>query len=251
MSTENPSYILEGCDFDAGTAQALNGKSIVAMVTDIEGSELLAIAGQQGLKYNMSSETTEAPTKDAANGGWSLKFHGSKSWDASIDGLYSPTDEATQKVAAALANDEYLCLKICQRIMNSDNSITYIPLRMGLAIVTSDSFDAPNDDNATYSMEFDGSGKPWLYETATPEQRTAASWTVAASSSSSASGSNGSTTATQAEITYTYEEVAEPTGNPSTSGYYELIGEVYVASSDTEVNAEKTYYTRSENDSEG
>lgn len=169
---------LLGCDFDVETAQALNGKSIVAMVTSKEGTKLLAIAGQQGLSYNMSAETTEAATKDSKTGGWSLKFHGNKSWDASIDGLYSPGDEATKIVAKALANDEYLCLKICERETLEDGGIKYTPLRMGLAIVTSDNFEAPNDDNATYSMDFEGNGKPWLYETATAEEIEAASWTV-------------------------------------------------------------------------
>lgn len=44
----------------------------------------------------------------------------------------------------------------------------------------------------------------------------------------------------------TYVEVQNPTGNPSTSGYYELIGDNYVLSEDTEVDSEKTYYTLSE-----
>lgn len=177
-AAENQLY---GCDFDIETAKALNGKSIVAMVTNQAGNKLVAIAGQQGLSYNMSAETTEAATKDGSNGGWALKFHGSKSWDASIDGLLSPDDEATKMVASALANDEYLCLKICQRIVESDGkTIKYIPLRMGLAIVTSDNFEAPNDDNATYSMDFEGSGKPWLYETATKEEIEKATFSVAA-----------------------------------------------------------------------
>lgn len=53
----------------------------------------------------------------------------------------------------------------------------------------------------------------------------------------------------QATYTYTavtgdnlYETVAEPTGNPSTSGYYEKSGSTYTASEDTSVNSEKTYY---------
>ena len=165
--------ILTGCDFDAATAKALSGNSIVAMVTDSTGANLLAIAGQQGLSYNMSQETTEAATKDDSTGGWTLKFSGNKSWDASIDGLYSPDDEATKMVAKALAESEYLCLKICKRT-KTDTKITYTPLRMGLALVTSDNFEAPNDDNTTYSMDFEGSGKPWLYETATEAEITAA-----------------------------------------------------------------------------
>jgi len=40
-----------------------------------------------------------------------------------------------------------------------------------------------------------------------------------------------------------YYEVGEPTGNPSTSGYYELSNGIYTASSDSSVNSEKTYYT--------
>lgn len=179
--TTGTNHILVGCDFDVETAKALNGKSIVAMVTNKLGNKLLAVAGQQGLSYNMSAETTEASaTKDEAGGGWTLAFHGGKSWDASIDGLYSPDDEATQLVAKALMDDEYVCLKICERIKNADSSTTYKPLRMGLAIVTSNNFEAPSDDNATYSMEFKGSGKPWLREAATDDEIKAATWTVAA-----------------------------------------------------------------------
>ena len=172
--------ILKGCDFDAATAKALNGKKIVALVTDKTGTELLAIAGQQGLSFNMESETTEAATKDDSTGGWTLKFHGSKNWNASIDGLYSPDDEATKLVAKALADDEYLCLKICKRTIEA-GSIIYEPLRMGLAIVTSDNFEAPQDDNVTYSMDFEATGKPWLVETASEEEIAAAKVTVSAS----------------------------------------------------------------------
>ena len=41
-----------------------------------------------------------------------------------------------------------------------------------------------------------------------------------------------------------YTAVASPTGNPSTSGYFELTNGVYTASSDTTVASGKTYYTR-------
>ena len=43
-----------------------------------------------------------------------------------------------------------------------------------------------------------------------------------------------------------YTAVANPTGNPSTSGYYEKSGETYTLSEDTEVDGTKTYYTKSE-----
>lgn len=55
-----------------------------------------------------------------------------------------------------------------------------------------------------------------------------------------ATAATGSTTTP----TVTYSEVTSPTGNPSTSGYYELVGGSYVASTDTTVDSSKTYYTK-------
>lgn len=47
----------------------------------------------------------------------------------------------------------------------------------------------------------------------------------------------------------TFTAIGEPTGNPSTSGYYERSGAagnyVYQLSRDTEVDSQKTYYSRS------
>ena len=60
---------LVGCDFDSATAKALNGNDIVALVTDSTGANLLAVAGQQGLSFNLNQDTTEAATKDDAIGG--------------------------------------------------------------------------------------------------------------------------------------------------------------------------------------
>lgn len=59
---------------------------------------------------------------------------------------------------------------------------------------------------------------------------------------------NKGTVTTEPTYVYTavpkvYTEVDSPTGNPSTSGYYEKSGETYSASEDTSVNSSKTYYT--------
>lgn len=45
--------------------------------------------------------------------------------------------------------------------------------------------------------------------------------------------------------TGTYTAVVSPTGNPSTSGYYEKFGDNYFPSTDTTVDSNKTYYTKS------
>ena len=57
-----------------------------------------------------------------------------------------------------------------------------------------------------------------------------------------ASGQGGEGQGADPTPTVTYEAVASPTGNPSTSGYYELVEGAYVASTDTEVDPTKTYY---------
>lgn len=43
-----------------------------------------------------------------------------------------------------------------------------------------------------------------------------------------------------------YTAVESPTGNPKTKGYYEKSGDDYVATTDTSVVADKTYYTKAE-----
>lgn len=39
-----------------------------------------------------------------------------------------------------------------------------------------------------------------------------------------------------------YNEISNPTGNPSEQGWYEIVDDAYVATSDTSVVSEKTYY---------
>lgn len=42
----------------------------------------------------------------------------------------------------------------------------------------------------------------------------------------------------------TYTEVETPTGNPSTQGWYEKVGDSYVLTTDNTVKSDKTYYTK-------
>lgn len=57
-----------------------------------------------------------------------------------------------------------------------------------------------------------------------------------------AKDSYGQTAETSLLFTGSYEEVTEPIGSPVENGYYELVSNEYVLSSDTEVNDQKTYY---------
>jgi len=45
-------------------------------------------------------------------------------------------------------------------------------------------------------------------------------------------------------VTSTYTAVKDPTGDPSAQGWYELVENNYVLTEDTEVDAQKTYYTK-------
>lgn len=46
-------------------------------------------------------------------------------------------------------------------------------------------------------------------------------------------------------VTYTYTKVVSPTGNPMSKGYYVLVGDGYRLTTDTTVDANVDYYTRS------
>ena len=56
-----------GCDFDAQTAQAVHGKKIVLAVLDATCTNLLALAGQQGLTWTVEAENSETATKDGSD----------------------------------------------------------------------------------------------------------------------------------------------------------------------------------------
>ena len=47
------------------------------------------------------------------------------------------------------------------------------------------------------------------------------------------------------ETETTYTAVENPTGNPASQGWYELVNGEYVLTEDTTVNSEKTYYVAS------
>lgn len=54
--------------------------------------------------------------------------------------------------------------------------------------------------------------------------------------------SYGQSAKTDSIPTGTYSEVENPTGNPKENGYYELVNEEYVITTDVDVDPEKTYY---------
>ncbi|KYG34910.1 phage major tail protein, TP901-1 family [Alkalihalobacillus trypoxylicola] len=138
------------CDFTQGAAQAVAGKDIVLAVFDSTGSDLLAIAGQQGLTINRSADSIEVTSKDT-KGGWKSKIAGMKEWSIDNDGLYV-ADHASHKALSKAFNDgEFVCLKVI-------NQKTRTGMFGGLAILSDYSLEAPFDDAMTYSASFEGNG---------------------------------------------------------------------------------------------
>lgn len=160
--------VLKGCPFDSMTQKAVHGKKIVLLITNSQGDDLLAISGQQGLTFTVEMETSDTQTKDSG-GSWGVVFPGVKSWNCDVDGLYIFDDKARKTMVSAMAKDEYVCVELASQEPDG-NGIKYVPIRKGLALVTSDELDAPNDDNFTASSSFTGSGELWMSETHTQEE---------------------------------------------------------------------------------
>lgn len=168
-----------GCTFDAGTAKAIAGKDILLLVMPQDESTMLAVSGQTGLSFNIAQETTEVSQTKDAGGAWKQALPGGRNWSASADGLMCFDDEGRIVIAKAIANGTYLCIGIYERV-TAEGETKYVPVRKGLALVDSDDFDAPVDDNVTYSTSFTGSGECWMRELKTAEEIEAATITVTA-----------------------------------------------------------------------
>ena len=138
------------CDFTSSAAKAVAGKDILLSVWSLDGSELLAISGQQGLTINRSADSIEITSKDT-QGGWKSKIAGMKEWSIDNDGLYVPNDESHTVLSQAFENSDPVCIKVI-------NGKTKQGMFGGLAVITDYPLEAPYDDAMTYSLTLEGMG---------------------------------------------------------------------------------------------
>ena len=138
------------CDFSATATQAVAGKDILLAVFNSDGTQLLAVAGQQGLTINRSKDTFEVNSK-TTKGGWKAYLGGLKEWSIDNDGLYVGSDESHRTLSKAFHDDELVCIKVV-------NQKTEEALFCGIAIVTDYPIEAPFDDAVTYSISLNGVG---------------------------------------------------------------------------------------------
>lgn len=138
------------CDFSGTATKAVAGKDILLAVFDSTGTNLLAVAGQQGLTINRSKDTFEVTAKDTV-GGWKSYLGGMKEWSIDNDGLYVGSDASHKALTKAFNEDEFVCLKVI-------NQKEKKALFGGIAIVSEYPIEAPYDDAMTYSTSLLGNG---------------------------------------------------------------------------------------------
>lgn len=138
------------CDVDSVASAAKAGKDILLAVFDATGEALLAVAGQQGLTINRSSDSIEVSSKDTV-GGWKSSITGMKEWSIDNDGLYVISSETHKLLGASFEKGDPVCLKVIDGKQKR-------ALFGGLAYITDYSLEAPYDDAMTYSISFSGTG---------------------------------------------------------------------------------------------
>lgn len=138
------------CDFTSSVAKAIAGKDILLCLWSLDGSELLAISGQQGLTINRSADQIEITSKDTA-GGYKAYLAGMKEWSIDNDGLFVPTDESHRILSQAFENGDPVCVKVV-------DGKRKVGMFGGLAVVTDYPIEAPHDDAVTYSLTLSGMG---------------------------------------------------------------------------------------------
>lgn len=145
--------IFEGqqyCDFRGGANNVVSGKDVLVCFFSHDGLRLLAIAGQQNMSLSKTKDTSEVNSKDS--GGWKRMVGGLKQWGIDIDGVFVQNDESRKELIKAFDEDILLCMKVV-------NIKSKTPMYGGLGLLSEDSFEAPYDDAATYTLKVDGVGK--------------------------------------------------------------------------------------------
>ena len=139
------------CDFSANASKAMAGKDLLVAVWNDDGTEILAVGGQQTLTINRSADTVEITSKDT-DGGWKSYIAGMKEWSVETEGIFVKDDESHRILSAAFEAGDPVCIKVYDNKRKKG-------MFGGLAVITDYPIEAPYDDSATYSLTFSGMGK--------------------------------------------------------------------------------------------
>ena len=147
-------------DFDSGAycattsdgVEAVAGNEILTCIFSADGTNLLAVDGEQESTLSMEAETSEVSTKDT-KGGWQKAKPSTKSWSLDLDTAVIRDAESSKIIRQAFENGTMLCMK---QVYDDDD---YTPICGGSCYVTSYEQGAPSDDVATASISLTGTGK--------------------------------------------------------------------------------------------
>lgn len=121
----------------------------VDILVEIEkDGNFIVVGGQRGASLSEESETIDTTSKDS--GGAYEYDYGFYGWSVSCDGLYISNDIGYVALGTAMQDKEKVRVQI-----KEEGQAT----RVGEALVTSRELEGPYDAEATYSVEFQGSGK--------------------------------------------------------------------------------------------
>lgn len=124
----------------------MRGIDIIVEIED-DGS-FKVVGGQRGATLAESSETIDTTTKDS--GGVYEYDYGLYGWTISADGMYIKDDEGFNLLGQAMQEKKKVRVQF-----KESGDIT----KVGQAIVVSRELEGPYDAEATYSIEFQGTGK--------------------------------------------------------------------------------------------
>ena len=129
----------------------MKGVDILVLVnTGTDASpEWTPVGGQRNATLSESSDTIETTHK--LSGRYRSYDYGPATWTISADGLYIESDTAYQALVDAMRNQEFVKVRWQE---GGDNVFE------GTALVISRDLEGPYDGEATYSVEFQGSGDP-------------------------------------------------------------------------------------------
>ena len=115
------------------------------------------IGQQRGGSLERSSETADSTHKDSS-GSWASSVHTRRGWSISVDGVLDSTGSAWDYLYTAWTADVAHWFLIDGSTMSGSTSTDPSVVCSGTGFITSLSFDFPEADIVSYSLEVQGSG---------------------------------------------------------------------------------------------
>lgn len=134
----------------------MKGVDIIVLVNTGDDAEPVwtPVGGQRNATLSESTDTVETTHK--LTGRYKTYDYSHADWTISADGLYIDSDTGYQALVTALREQELVKVR-----WQEGGTATF----EGDALVTSRDLEGPYDGEATYSVEFQGSGDPVLTPT--------------------------------------------------------------------------------------